>query len=132
MTHRGKGMKAVAAEFEEFTRYDTAHVPEKSEGQGKQTELAAFLPPFVFDPERRALLRADLDARYVRLYGLSRDDLRYILDPADLIGEDYPSETFLVLKKNEIDEYGEYRTRRLVLEAWDREEGEEIPIFNDS
>jgi len=111
-----------AAAFEEFTKYDTAHLPKKTEGQGKQTGLAAFLPPFVFDPERRALLRADLDARYARLYGLTRDDLRYILDPADLMGEDYPSETFRVLKKNEIDEYGEYRTRRLVLEAWDREE----------
>jgi hypothetical protein len=111
-----------SAAFEEFTKYDTAHLPKKTEGQGKQTGLADFFPPFVFDPERRALLRADLDARYARLYGLSRDDLRYILDPADLMGEDYPSETFRVLKKNEIDEYGEYRTRRLVLEAWDREE----------
>jgi hypothetical protein len=111
-----------AAAFEEFTKYDTAHLPEKTESQGKQTGLADFLPPFVFNPERRALLRADLDARYARLYGLSRDDLRYILDPADLMGEDYPSETFRVLKKNEIDEYGEYRTQRLVLEAWDREE----------
>ena len=34
--------------------------------------------------------------------------------------EDFPSETFRVLKKNEIKEFGEYRTRRLVLEAWDR------------
>ena len=110
-----------AAAFEEFTKYDTAHLPKKTEGQGKQTGLAAFLPPFVFDPERRALLRADLDARYARLYGLTRDDLRYILDSADLMGEDYSSETFRILKKNEIDEYGEYRTRRLVLEAWDRE-----------
>jgi len=110
-----------AAAFEEFTQYDTAHLPEKAEGQGKQTGLSDFLPPFVFDPERRLLLRAELDARYARLYGLTRDDLRYILDPADLMGEDYPSETFRVLKKNEIDEYGEYRTRRLVLEAWDRE-----------
>jgi len=61
--------------------------------------LAAFLPPFVFDPERRALLRADLDARYARLYGLTRDDLRYILDPSDLMGEDYPSETFLFSRR---------------------------------
>lgn len=30
------------------------------------------------------------------------------------------SETFQVLKSNEIGEFGEYRTRRLVLEAWDR------------
>jgi hypothetical protein len=39
-------------------------------------------PPFPFDPERRALLRAELDAYYAHLYGLTRDELRYILDPA--------------------------------------------------
>ena len=54
------------------------------------------------------------------LYDLTRDELRYILDPADVMGDDYPSETFRVLKKNEIREFGEYRTGRLVLEAWDR------------
>jgi len=77
-------------------------------------------PPFIFDPERRALLRAELDAFYAHLYGLTRDELRYILDPADVMGPDYPSETFRVLKNNEIRQFGEYRTQRLVLEAWDR------------
>jgi hypothetical protein len=77
-------------------------------------------PPFRFDPERRALLRAELDAYYAHLYGLTRDELRYILDPADLMGPDYPSETFRVLKNNELRQFGEYRTQRLVLEAWDR------------
>jgi len=77
-------------------------------------------PPFRFDPERRALLRAELDAFYAHLYGLNRDELRYILDPADVMGPDYPSETFRVLKNNEIRQFGEYRTQRLVLEAWDR------------
>lgn len=76
--------------------------------------------PFGFDPERRALLRAELDAWYARLYGLNCDELLYILDPADVLGPDYPSETFRVLKKNEEAAFGEYRTRRLVLEAWDR------------
>jgi hypothetical protein len=76
-------------------------------------------PPFPFDPERRARLRAELDAWYARLYDLTRDELRYILDPADVMGEDYPSETFRVLKNNELRAFGEYRTRRLVLEAWD-------------
>lgn len=78
------------------------------------------LPPFPWNPERRAQLRAELDAYYARLYGLTRDELRYILDPADVLGADYPSETFRVLKKNEIQEFGEYRTQRLVLEAWDQ------------
>ena len=77
-------------------------------------------PPFRFDPERRSLLRAELDAYYAHLYGLNRDELRYILDPADVMGPDYPSETFRVLKTNELRQFGEYRTQRLVLEAWDR------------
>ena len=75
--------------------------------------------PFPWNPDRRAQLRAELDAYYARLYGLTRDELRYILDPADVMGDDYPSETFRVLKNNEMREFGEYRTRRLVLEAWD-------------
>jgi hypothetical protein len=76
--------------------------------------------PFIWDEQRRAMLRAELDAYYAKLYGLTRDELRYILDPADVYGEDFPSETFRVLKNNEIKKYGEYRTQRLVLEAWDR------------
>ena len=76
--------------------------------------------PFTFNPDRRATLRAELDAFYARLYGLTRDELRFILDPADTHGSDYPTETFRVLKKNEMREFGEYRTQRLVLEAWDR------------
>ncbi|MBE9053237.1 N-6 DNA methylase [Nostocales cyanobacterium LEGE 11386] len=76
--------------------------------------------PFIWNSNRRALLRAELDTYYAKLYGLTRDELRYILDPADVYGEDFPSETFRVLKNNEIKQFGEYRTQRLVLEAWDR------------
>ncbi|MCK9504768.1 MAG: N-6 DNA methylase [Porticoccaceae bacterium] len=82
--------------------------------------------PFPFDPDRRPMLRAELDAWYARAYGLNRDQLRYILDPADIEGPDYPSETFRVLQKNELKEFGEYRTRRLVLEAWDKLEAGEL------
>lgn len=76
--------------------------------------------PYSWNPDRRALLRAELDAYYARLYGLNREELKYILDPAAIAGEDYPSETFRVLKNKETREFGEYRTQRLVLEAWDR------------
>jgi hypothetical protein len=103
-------------------------------------------PPFKWDEERRALLRAELDAYYARLYGLTRKQLRYILDPADLTEKEladildpweevddpleptgyeercrkstFPGETFRVLKEKEIRQFGEYRTRRLILEAW--------------
>jgi hypothetical protein len=81
------------------------------------------LPPFIWNDERRARIRAELDAYIARLYGLTRDELRYILDPADVYGPEFPGETFRVLKEKETRLYGEYRTRRLVLEAWDKGEG---------
>jgi hypothetical protein len=83
-------------------------------------ELGYSGAPFPWNEERRALLRAELDAWYASAYGLGRDELRYILDPSDVMGPDYPTETFRVLKNNEIKRQGEYRTGRLVLEAWDR------------
>jgi hypothetical protein len=81
------------------------------------------LPPFKWDEERGAVLRAELDALYAKLNGLSFDELRYILDPADVYGPEFPGETFRVLKTKEIKKFGEYRIRRLVLEAWERMEG---------
>jgi len=79
--------------------------------------------PFTFDPDRRAQLRAQLDAFFAKKYGLTRDELRYVLDPHDVKGSDYPSETFRGLKNKETNQFGEYRTQRLVLEAFDRMTG---------
>jgi hypothetical protein len=106
------------------------------------------LAPFKWDEDRRARLRAELDAYYALLYGLTRKQLRYILNPADLTRKelenildpweevsdplddrayreraaqsDFPGETFRVLKEKEERLFGEYRTRRLVLEAFDK------------
>lgn len=75
--------------------------------------------PFPWDEGERAALQAELDAYFAHLYGLTRDELRYILDPKDVLGGDFPSETFRVLKEKEEKELGEYRTRRLVLAAYD-------------
>lgn len=83
------------------------------------------LPPFKWDESRRAVLKAELDAIYAKLYGLTTEELRYILDPQDVYGPDFPGETFRVLKEKEIRLYGEYRTRRLVLEAWGKLNKEE-------
>jgi hypothetical protein len=82
------------------------------------------LPPFKWDENRRTIIRAELDVCYARLYGLSRDELRYVLDPQDVYGPNFPGETFRVLKEKEEREYSEYRTKRLILEAWDRLEEE--------
>ena len=56
-----------------------------------------------------AQLRAELDAYYARLYGLTRDELRYTLrvDPKEIHGEDFPGETFCVLKEKEVRLYGD-------------------------
>jgi hypothetical protein len=52
-----------------------------------------------------------LNIRYARLYG----QLRYILDPKNVHGEDFSGETVRVLKENEVHLYGEYRTSKLAL-----------------
>lgn len=65
-------------------------------------------PPLRWDFERRALLRADLDAGVFLIYGLDRDEAEHVLD------------SFFVLRKYEERDYGEFRTKRLVLEAYDR------------
>ena len=76
--------------------------------------------PWIFNPERRAVLQAELDAIIGHLYGLNTEDMRYILDPEDVCGPGCINETFRVLKDNEIRQYGEYRTKRLVMDAWYR------------
>jgi hypothetical protein len=53
-------------------------------------------------------LRAELDAAFFHLYGITRDDADYILD------------TFPIVKRKDEAAYGEYRTKRLILEAYDR------------
>jgi hypothetical protein len=64
-------------------------------------------PPFRWDPERRFLLRCELDAAFFHLYGLSRDDADYVMD------------TFPIVRKNDEKAHGEYRTKRVILEIYD-------------
>jgi hypothetical protein len=98
--------------YDDIVGDDSSSDPRRDEERGR---------PWKWDPERRSVLRAELDAIYARLYGLTRDELRFVLDPSDVMEVDYPSETFRVLKKNEWEsERSMYRTQRLVLEAWDR------------
>lgn len=71
-------------------------------------EAAGFSPGvWKWKKEERAKLRAELDAAYFHLYGLSRDDVQYILG------------TFQGLAKEDEAAEGEGYTRRLVLEAYD-------------
>jgi hypothetical protein len=63
--------------------------------------------PFRWLPERRDHIRAELDAAMLHLYGLDRDDAEHVLD------------SFFVVRKYEERDHGEFRTKRLVLAAYD-------------
>jgi hypothetical protein len=65
-------------------------------------------PPGVSDEGARLQLRAEIDAVVARdLFGLSRPALDYIL------------ETFPIVKRKDEERFGEYRTKLLILQAYD-------------
>jgi hypothetical protein len=75
----------------------------------------------VEDPSRRAVLAAEIDVLVARdVYGLTQDEMLYILDPANILGKDCGIETFKALRNREVREFGDYRTQTLILDAWQR------------
>ncbi|MBZ0315724.1 MAG: N-6 DNA methylase [Anaerolineae bacterium] len=65
-------------------------------------------PPFIWDEERRFLMRCELDALYFHLYQIARDDVDYIM------------ETFPIVKRKDEAAFGEYATKRVILEMYDQ------------
>jgi hypothetical protein len=63
--------------------------------------------PFRWIPERRDQLRAEVEAAMFHVYGLDCDDTEHVLD------------SFFVVRKYEERDHGEFRTKRLVLTAYD-------------
>jgi hypothetical protein len=61
-----------------------------------------------YDPHTRGILRTELDAALFHLYGVVRAEVDYIMD------------TFPIVKRKDEAEFGEYRTKRLILENYDR------------
>lgn len=92
-------------------------------------ELGFSGAPFKWDSSERGKILSELDAFCAHVYGLARSELAYILDPQDVLGPSFPGETFRTLKERDIEKYGEYRTRRLVLESFDKLA--ESPRFRD-
>ncbi|WP_300606143.1 N-6 DNA methylase [Trebonia sp.] len=64
-------------------------------------------PPFRWNEERRFAMRAELDATFFRLYGIGRDDVDYIM------------ETFPIVKRKDVQQYGTFRTKGLILQIYD-------------
>ena len=78
-------------------------------------------PPFPYDEDRRHRLKCELDAIFAHMYQLDRPDLEWILDAPE------PSASFPSLKRNEMRKFGEYRTQRCVLQAYDQLARGELP-----
>ena len=64
--------------------------------------------PFRWDAQRRFMLTSELDAAFFHLYRIDRGDVEYIM------------ETFPVVKRKDIAEHGTYRTKKLILDVYDR------------
>jgi len=91
--------------------------PEKWNEWFPQNPLKDGKPqPFVWDTDRRFELQRELDAIYAHLYGISREDLEYIL------------ETFPIVKKNDEKTFGTFKTKELVLEYYDEYDGKIAPV----
>lgn len=98
-----------------------AEMEELVEELAKIPELAGQDITPAHDPAERAQLSAELDIVVARnLFGLTREEVQYLLEPRDVLGPDCTAETFAALRRAEEREHGEYRTKRLVLREFDR------------
>jgi hypothetical protein len=78
------------------------------------------LQPFKWDNRRRVSLIAELNALVSLSMGLTKFEVECILDPSVLLGEDYPSNHFSGFKNQEVALYGEYLSKRLIIEFYDK------------
>ena len=121
LTNRPSLQDAIRTQWEENKRETGGHtwkLPQWIEAYPEietDPQKGIPFPPFKWDEDRRAKIKAELDAYYAKLYGLTEEELRYILDPQDVYGPNFPGETFRVLKEKEIRLYGHYRTKELIL-----------------
>ena len=92
---------------------------------GFASDLGFHGPPFPWNEERRHCLKCELDAIFAHMYGLDRPELEWILDAPE------PNSSFPLLKSHEMDEFGEYRTKRYVLSAFDLLDRGEAPELTD-
>jgi len=66
-------------------------------------------PPFRWDEGRRTLIRAELDAAFFHLYGLERDEVEHVMNSFDALRR----------REEKPQNFGEFRTKRLILERYD-------------
>jgi len=86
-----------------YTAHDIAAF---AEDMGYVDEAGEVKPPFVWDEERRLHLKCQLDAMYLHLYGLTREEADYVL------------ETFPIVKRRDMAQSGRFRTKELILQYY--------------
>ncbi len=64
--------------------------------------------PFHWNPERRKVIQAEIDATIMHLFNLDRENVEWILD------------SFSTLRTNEIAKFNKFHTKQLILEEYDR------------
>ena len=89
--------------------------------EGFARDLGYEGPPFPWNDRARHRLQSELDAIFAHMYGLECSELEWILDAPS------PSSSFPGLKRNELKEFGEYRTQRYVLYAYNQLARGELP-----
>jgi hypothetical protein len=129
----GVGNDGLSAYIERFAARDSSFPTPHS------------LPPFIWDEERRFLLRAELDAAFFHLY-LPADEQAHWLGEKGVRGEgvrnegpdslvpdsllasfptprdavSYIMDTFPIVRRKDEEKYnGDYRTKRVILEIYD-------------
>ena len=95
-----------------FTDADIAfirpRIEELAATSGRMREALGAEAAYAWDPERRWRLRVEMDAFFFHKYGLTRDDVAYVMN------------TFPIVKRRDMAEHGNYRTRDAILAAFDR------------
>lgn len=91
----------------------------------RETAFRAGLIPSCDDvieaPNKRAITAAEIDVLVARdAFRLSKQEMLYILDPDNILGPNCGVETFKALRNAQVREFREFRTQRLIEEAWDR------------
>jgi len=82
-------------------------------------------PPFRWDEERRFLLRCELDSAFFHLYFGTTEEWRRQPKalthafPTAREAVSYIMETFPIVKRRDEEKWGEYRTKRVILEVYD-------------
>lgn len=105
---RGLVLSATGSEMEDFL--DRAAINLKMPGDVEPAE----------DINERTRLRAEIDVLVARdLAELTKDEMKYVLDPDLVLGDGCGIETFGALKRAEIREFGKFVTADRILNTWD-------------